>query len=1563
MCSVTGWFGPDCVYQCQCRNNRLCDQIYGHCPRGVCESGFAGTACQYVDLAYNQPADTNLPYLTHGDAAYAVDASLKTCFVTGLAENSTWSVKLKEASWVNTVSVFVVNSSARADQLDVSLYNDDDDIHVVATPHVTKPNATRYYYHLPQPARVSRVQIRTTDNDTSLSLCDVNVYGGRNIALRKNATQGEKTRAGGVASRAVDGNTDGDFDHRSCTHTEDRDRGKDLRSWWTVVLGNPQHIWRVRVYNREDSNSDRLSVFRVNVTYDDGTTEQVYRESKLKPPRVTDIHLPKPTVGTELTVWHYAPGRILTLCEVEVYGDCLDGYFGWLCDTKCRCENPDEICDKLWGMCPVSGCRAGWRGDDCQLECLNGTYGYKCGFNCSGTCRDHVCHHVTGECTNGCAPGWEGDRCIEMCQPTVFGQNCSEVCPPNCLDTRCHHVTGLCNEGCEPGWMGDNCTEPCGRGFHGLNCSSNCSADCANNACDATSGDCAEGCVAGRTGTRCEQLIGTDQNGDKNDDGSEGMMVVGVVMGILVLLLVAVIIGVVVWIRRRPKSHTGKQSVWSQHDTSQAHLVDETDDATDRGNNSGQPVGFSGLSSIEERVNPAQTPSMTRRDRAREQYEMHQPQTKTESQQASTNAEASQGPERQPSTKRPELMALFSRDATSDVPLLDTATPSSRASTANSSPKSKRSTPTPAKRMASLASLDTLSMDEVEVVPLQMPTSPSKKDNSDYYNVVCRDFSPNTVISVSELPAKVAAWLAQPRHFNKERSMLPAGNVSKCEIAMLPQNIRKNRYRDIYPYDEFRVKLDPLPDDPFSDYYNASFIDGYEREKEYVAAQGPMERTTYDFLRMVWDLTCHVIVMLTNTVELGRFKCQQYWPDEGSMTQGDITVTLHSCTTFADYCIRELTLHRGDYMMDVTMFHYTAWPDNFAAASPWSLIDFRRKVRKHMGGEESQTIVHCSAGIGRTGTYLALDILLARAEHEDKIDVFTCVWKLRQQRICMVQTLAQYIFIHEALAAALTTPVPVHWMDFDLDLLLNEKDGKRLVDEEFKNLQNLTPTPERETHADSGHGGRYNPAELLGVPRDIDRVHVLSPDGRFSPVYINAIFLSSYTQARAFIQTHTPLHGAVVDFLSMVLQHNVTTIVCLDTTIGTDEGRQAGTVQYWPKTAGKFVTFGPYQVKLLETSVKFIGLVFKFNLRITFCPPQDTTVDGPDTGSDKEFSRDLTLYKCNLWQRPVGLMELSYLTPTGPSILLELVSVVAPSEQAPAVVHCRDGYTRSGLFCVAATVLERLRKEGHVAVSYVTAHMRVPRRENIVSVEQYEFLYEFVQEAINETYRLKHGRDKTPAQVDIDENPYGNVDLRKRDDEGIYGNVNSKIDVNVDASKAEDNADSKKKSDEDPYGNVSTAKAEDNVDSKKKGDGDPYGNVSISKADDNVDSKKKSDEDPYGNVSTAKAEDNVDSKKKGDEDPYGNVSTAKAEDNVDSKKTKDEGRNVDTSEAEDKHSDALQTDDEHPYGNVGTVGVNHASDDKTGKAAKTDGEEQQDGGDSEDVAGDNEAEENIYSNI
>ncbi|KAK7484734.1 hypothetical protein BaRGS_00024019, partial [Batillaria attramentaria] len=181
ICSESGRFGPGCEYQCHCRNVSACDQTYGYCENGGCESRFAGAACQYTDLAYNQSTTGDLE-LEFGETSLAVDGDNNTCFVAGRQLNSVWSVELQELSRVHTISVQIVKTSASAQDLEVTVHgkddnSEDDDDGIVATPSASRSEDMRLYYHLPHPAKASRVQIRTVGNDTSLSLCDVNVFG------------------------------------------------------------------------------------------------------------------------------------------------------------------------------------------------------------------------------------------------------------------------------------------------------------------------------------------------------------------------------------------------------------------------------------------------------------------------------------------------------------------------------------------------------------------------------------------------------------------------------------------------------------------------------------------------------------------------------------------------------------------------------------------------------------------------------------------------------------------------------------------------------------------------------------------------------------------------------------------------------------------------------------------------------------------------------------------------------------------------------------------------------------------------------------------------------------------------------------------------------------------------------------------------------------------------------------------------------------------------------------------------------------------------------------------
>uniref|UniRef100_A0A3B3V4H2 protein-tyrosine-phosphatase n=1 Tax=Poecilia latipinna TaxID=48699 RepID=A0A3B3V4H2_9TELE len=233
------------------------------------------------------------------------------------------------------------------------------------------------------------------------------------------------------------------------------------------------------------------------------------------------------------------------------------------------------------------------------------------------------------------------------------------------------------------------------------------------------------------------------------------------------------------------------------------------------------------------------------------------------------------------------------------------------------------------------------------------------------------------------------------------------------DVARLPENRGKNRYNNILPYDSTRVKLSYLEDDPCSDYVNASYIPGNNYRREYIATQGPLPGTKDDFWRMVWEHGVHNVVMVTQCVEKGRVKCDQYWPaDKEPLYYGDLVIQMLSESVLPEWTIREFKIisvqFSNDFLYPRMMrhFHYTVWPDHGVPESTQSLIQFVRTVRDYVDRSPSTgaTVVHCSAGVGRTGTFVALDRVLQQLDSKGGIDLYGCVFDLRLHRQHMVQT-------------------------------------------------------------------------------------------------------------------------------------------------------------------------------------------------------------------------------------------------------------------------------------------------------------------------------------------------------------------------------------------------------------------------------------------------------------------------------------------------------------------------------------------------------------------------------
>ncbi|KAH8387431.1 hypothetical protein KR093_007039 [Drosophila rubida] len=250
--------------------------------------------------------------------------------------------------------------------------------------------------------------------------------------------------------------------------------------------------------------------------------------------------------------------------------------------------------------------------------------------------------------------------------------------------------------------------------------------------------------------------------------------------------------------------------------------------------------------------------------------------------------------------------------------------------------------------------------------------------------------------------------------------------------ARMRNNLTKNRYTDVLCYDHSRVVLAREEEDDLSDYINANFVDGYKQKNAYISTQGPLPKTSQDFWRMIWEQHCLVIVMTTRVMERGRVKCGQYWEptEDSSLEFGNYHVRTISVECNEDYTVASLELRnlKTDEIRNVSHWQFTSWPDYGVPSSAMAMLNFLQKVRDkqaqlvralgdtwagHVRGPP--IVVHCSAGIGRTGTFITLDICISRLEDVGTADIRGTVEKIRSQRAYSIQMPDQYVFCHLAL--------------------------------------------------------------------------------------------------------------------------------------------------------------------------------------------------------------------------------------------------------------------------------------------------------------------------------------------------------------------------------------------------------------------------------------------------------------------------------------------------------------------------------------------------------------------
>jgi len=268
------------------------------------------------------------------------------------------------------------------------------------------------------------------------------------------------------------------------------------------------------------------------------------------------------------------------------------------------------------------------------------------------------------------------------------------------------------------------------------------------------------------------------------------------------------------------------------------------------------------------------------------------------------------------------------------------------------------------------------------------------------------------------LALELGSLSAQRRRAQTFSSDLDVNPQDNFVQAMLPENQHKNRYTDVLPYDSTRAKLFPVPGVPGSDYINASFIQGYGEDTWNIATQGPLQNTCNDFWRMVWEQRVSVIAMLSKLKESGREKVYQYWPDEIGVSRqyDEVQIKLLAAADERDYVLRtfKLTHSPTNKTIEIRHLQYLAWPDHGVPLDSSSFLSFAQEVRR-AHHTSTPLIVHCSAGVGRAGTFLAANHQMHKYDQEGTIDIPEVVARMRRERPLIVQTASQYVFLHQVL--------------------------------------------------------------------------------------------------------------------------------------------------------------------------------------------------------------------------------------------------------------------------------------------------------------------------------------------------------------------------------------------------------------------------------------------------------------------------------------------------------------------------------------------------------------------
>ncbi|KAH9496279.1 hypothetical protein Btru_017983 [Bulinus truncatus] len=1007
----------------------------------------------------------------------------------------------------------------------------------------------------------------------------------------------------------------------------------------------------------------------------------------------------------------------LNLDDVEVFGEkiCSEGFFGLFCEKECHCKS--SSCFVVTGAC-LGECDVGYTGDLCQQECPPGKWGEKCSSQCNSLCSDiKSCHHVTGACIGGCFGHYKAPYCTD-CDDGYWGDECNKSCSGHCSQTSCDRSTGKCQYGCNDGYIQDDCSQECLETSWGRDCQNNCSSNCVSENCHHVTGHCDGGCKEGYQlplcnsgitykhmqiivpvcqegfwGFNCSQTCSSHCRNPQNCKPVHGQCD-GCVAGYRLDNCTA-------------KCEKGSYGVDCKspcpvncNDSECNHEIGKCIKCkpgyySNRGTKLEQDFCQKACvdSYYGDDCKHKCSSNCSHSDCYHDSGNCKSCIDGMEGDKCNQIIQISVAAYVVPIVlflilailagiylyRRHQQRKLFY----SDGDIFATFPISARGRKKHDENKRERQ---------NIYNNTNMNLDAKQtLIPLNLLDSYLRPLNQQYY-----------VDQFKKIP--------EPRDVTFTAGMSEANRI-------------KNRYRNICPYDHSRVHLHFNKEKQQGDYINASFIKGYKSRELFIASQGPTEACIKDFIRMLWERNIEKVIMLTNLMEEGKLKCDKYWPDMGSITFGEIQITLIAIQVYSDYTIRHLELKKHKRVRSVIQFHFTAWPDKWVPLTHWGIVDFHQRVFALKTSKA--TVVHCSAGVGRTGTFIGLHNAIKQGEDVGHVDFFNTAVKLRRDRMLMIQTAKQYEFLHKAAYVAfscLNTTISSENVTEKLQCMdMQSISGLSPLQKEYDDVCKIV------SELDDPHDDLSDEADIQNSAMNYhysmqfsdlkNRFPEVSPKktymvtlsrDKYTGTYINAVFVPSLVRAKHYILTQLPMHATVLDFWRMITQYKASLVVEveLESTVG-------------DKTIGKFLPSDNenyIKVQQFEINTELVE-------RNKCWKEQIVTVV-----TDNVETHQLTHLK-------------SSVTSLDADLLLQLViklRTLMKNKNDRIVYMCRNGAQYSGLIYLLTMLLDRMDDDHQVSIPLVVGSGKSIRPQIIPSLDQYRCLYEVIQAYLQSSHSACH---------------------------------------------------------------------------------------------------------------------------------------------------------------------------------------------------------------------------------